>query len=36
VVTVFEKHIVNLAPLRGEAMAFVADCFLVGGLGGLL
>ena len=32
-VTVFEEHIVNLAPLRGEAMAVVADRFFVGGLG---
>jgi hypothetical protein len=36
VVTVREKHIVNLAPLRGEAMAVVADRFFVGGLGGLV
>ena len=33
VVTVFEEHIVNLAPLRSEAMAVVADRFFVGGLG---
>ena len=36
VITVCEKHIVNLAPLRGEAMAAVADRFFVGGLGGLV
>ena len=35
-VTVFEKHIVNFAPLRSEAMAVVADRLFVGGLGGLV
>jgi hypothetical protein len=36
VIAVRKKDIVNLAPLRSEAMAVVADRFFVGGLGGLV
>lgn len=34
VIAVREQHIINFAPLRGEAMAVMADRFLVGGLNG--
>jgi hypothetical protein len=36
VITVCEKHIVNLAPLWSEAMAAMADRLFVGGLGCLV